>query len=197
MRRKPPKRKATPKPTNPNQSNSFKKPKPFKKRKPPKPKKDEAFYKDWCAAHEECQACGIDYQLAKSNRWPGLSTHHIAKAGRVHTATNLLRLCQRCHNSAEGLTVVVRLPDGTKYHYPPLLFAHCHWLKKEREPGEYDGERLRRLRLGHLTEPEAPPAVYLAEWFARLGDTTSALHWLNSSDFHGTLRDLLACEFVT
>lgn len=195
MRRKPPKRKAAPKPTNPNQFEAANK-KP-RKRKPPKPKKGEQFYKDWCAAHDHCQSCGIDYQLAKSHRWPGLSTHHIAKAGRVHAATNLLRLCQRCHNSAEGLTVSVQLPDGTKYKYPPLLFAHCHWLKIEREPAEYDAERLRRLRLGHLTEPEAPPAAYLAEWFARAGDTTSAQSWLNESDFPGTLRDLLAAVYQT
>lgn len=195
MRRKPPKHKASS--SNLSQFKPSDKPKAPKKRKPPKPKKDEKFYKEWCAAHDHCQSCGVDYQLAKSNRWPGLSTHHIAKAGRVHTATNLVRLCQRCHNSAEGLTVVVRLPDGTKYNYPALRFAHCHWLKMSREPAEYDAERLRRLRLGHLTEPEAPPAVYLAEWFARHGDTTSAQHWLNESDFPGTLRDLLAAEFLT
>lgn len=173
---------------NPNQSNAKKEP---KKRKPPKRKANQDFYDEWGKAHEECQCCGIGKELAERLRWPGLSTHHIAKAGRVHTATNIIRMCQRCHDCAEQLTTPVWLPGGVKWYFPILKFVHCHWLKIARSPKEYDAEILTRLRMGHLEEPEEPHPVFQAEWLARQGRDREAADLLATSDFPGSLTDLL------
>lgn len=161
------------------------------KKKPPKRKDNQDFYDAWGKRHDSCQCCGIGRELAEFLRFPGLSTHHIAKAGRVHTATNIIRLCQRCHDSAENLSTPVWLPDGRKWYYPFLKFPHCHWLKLHREPAEYDAETLTRLRMGILHPPEEPHPVYQAEYLARQGRTTKAAEVLAGCDFPGTLDDLL------
>lgn len=188
FKRKPPKPFKSELTANPNQSKKPPK-KPFGKRKP---KKNAEFYAEWSARHNDCQCCGIPKELAERLRFPGLSTHHIAKAGRVHTSTNIIRLCQRCHDCAEGLDTPVWLPDGRKWYFPKLTFAHCHWLKLTREPKEYDAETLTRLRMGILHEPEPVPAVYQAEWLMRQGRHTEAVAMLKTCDFPGTLFDLAA-----
>lgn len=165
--------------------------KPYKWRR--KPKKNADWYAEWGANQTDCHCCGIAGELAAHVRYPGLSTHHIAKAGRVHTATNVLRLCQRCHDLAENLDTPVWLPDGTKWYFPKLTFAHCHWLKLNRSPKEYDAETLKRLRMGVLDEPEEPPAVFRAEYVARTRHDLERAAAILKTDptFPGELRDLL------
>lgn len=111
--------------------------------------------------------------------------------GRVHTATNVIRMCARCHDCAENLDTPVWLPSGAKWYFPKLKFTHCLWLKINRSPEEYDAEILTRLRCGRLEEPVEPHPVFQAEWLARQGREVEAVELLATSDFPGTIYDLL------
>lgn len=124
-------------------------------------------------------------------RFPGLSTHHITKAGRVHTPTNLIRLCQRCHDCAEGLDTPIWLPDGTKFYMPKLTVGQVMWLKRHREPGQWDGIRMRELHMRPLPDLVPVPVVFLAEYLARTGMYLVAREGLRGTDFPGTVEDLL------
>lgn len=158
-----------------------------------RPKKNAKMYAEWSSNHRHCQCCGIGAELASFVRWPGLSTHHIVKPGRVHTETNLIRLCQRCHDLAEGLDTPTWLPEnGPKFYYPKLALAHVLWMKREHEPAEYDPARLAQIHMRPLPEPEPPPSVFLAEWEARReGRLTAAEALLRGSEYPGEISDLL------
>lgn len=120
--------------------------------------KDPAFYAAWAQAHRKCHACGIPTSKAKSMRWPGLSTHHIIKPGRSDEACNLLRLCQRDHDLAEGRSIRV---NGNLL--PKLSIGICLSLKKECSPGEWDPERLAWLFGKSLPDLEPIPSFLLLE----------------------------------
>jgi hypothetical protein len=161
----------------------------------PAPSKDEDFYREWClaAGRQFCYACGVSGAEAAA-RWPGLSTHHVVKAGRAHEATNLIRLCDWCHGAAEGQPRRVLWQSRAardRYLWPCLSLAHCLWLKREREPAEYDPARLAQLLLRPLPDPEPPPAVYRAAWALRRGRRADGAAALAASDFPGPPDALL------
>lgn len=122
---------------------------------------DDEWYAGWNREHTFCHCCGIPEGMAASMRWPGLSTHHMVKQGRSDEACNLLRLCQRCHDLAEGHQI--RDPDTGGY-FPKLPLAVCLTIKLEREPGDYDEARLLRLRGRPLPDREPIPEVFREEW---------------------------------
>lgn len=110
------------------------------------PGKEPEVLAHFARTHPRCQACGTRH---------GLQIHHIVKQGRAHEPTNLLRLCLRCHNLAEGLDVRGR--DGRLL--PKLMIGHCLWLKREQDPRDYDPVRLQELRACRLPDPERPPRL--------------------------------------
>ena len=117
----------------------------------PEPSKNLTFYRLWSCRHEYCQACGVP---ASKSPWPGLSTHHVIKQHRAHEACVLLRLCQTCHDAAEGLTVKL---NGVAW--PKLTIGICLTLKASRESAEVDWKRCRQLRGSNLPDFEPVPAV--------------------------------------
>jgi hypothetical protein len=124
-----------------------------------RPVRDRQFYAAWALRHDHCQACGIPASRAAFCRWPGLSRHHVVKFKRSDEGCNLLMLCQRCHDLAELRTVReggVRLPT--------LSLAVCLTVKKNREPSEYDHERLRELYGRPLPDLLPVPPVIEAEY---------------------------------
>ncbi len=160
-----------------------------------KPKKNAAWYAQWSAAQTHCHCCGIEQEEAAQIRFPGLSTHHIVKTGRVHTPTNVIRLCQRCHDCAEGLDTPVWLPDGTKWYYPKLSLANVLWMKARRAPEEFDRVRLRQIHMRPLPDEEAPHMVYLAEYVHwQRGNHLAVETVLRGSDFPGDLNALLGAR---
>lgn len=159
-----------------------------------KPKKNAAEYAAWGEQHTHCQCCGIEQEHAARARFPGLSTHHITKAGRVHNPTNLIRMCARCHDLAENLDTPVWLTDGTKWYYPKLTTAHVMWLKCDREPREWDEVVMRKLHMRPLPDLEPPPAVFLAEYHARQGSVAPAIVERVLREFPGTMYDLLTAK---
>lgn len=124
-----------------------------------KPVKDKIFYRQWAEEHDHCQACGIDAQRAVFERWPGLSTHHIVKFRRSDERCNLLRLCQRCHDLAEGRQIRV---GGLLL--PHLTLAVCLGLKLCREPQDMSLERLEELYGRRLPDPGEIPEVIEREY---------------------------------
>lgn len=116
-----------------------------------RPVDDPAGYKEWAQAQTSCHCCGIN---------AGLTTHHIVKPGRSDEPCNLLRLCMRCHDLAEGRSI----RQGGKL-LPKLTLAHCLWLKREREPESYDRPRLARLYHRKLPRAAKPPAILTGQIF--------------------------------
>ena len=125
-----------------------------------KPVKDSEGRRRWSQVHEYCQACGIGYREAEK-RGSCLSTHHIIKPGRSDEPCNFLRLCMAlCHPLAEGCSI--RLNDCI---VSPLTIGKCLRLKKLREPGEYNADRLAVLFRQALPPTGAPVPFALEELF--------------------------------
>jgi hypothetical protein len=121
------------------------------------PVQDRERREAWRAKQSRCHACG---------RWPhqadhrGFHVHHIAKFGRSDEECNLLLLCATCHDVIEGERVV--RGNG---HWPALSLAHQLWIKMERDPSNWDPERIRVLRgRATLPTPEMPPSAYSEGW---------------------------------
>lgn len=112
------------------------------------PVRDVAGRREWEVRHNWCQSCGVSKDRAP---WPGLSTHHVVRQGRSDEKTNWLRLCHRCHQRAEGLTVRV---NGVVL--PKLTLANCLYLKRHHDPEEFDERRLAELYHQALPIPESP-----------------------------------------
>ena len=129
--------------------------------------RDRAMLRQWTKRHDCCQVCGIGWGDARWAGLAGLQTHHIIKPGRSDEPCNLLRVCGRCHRIIEG----ERVPDDHGGHWPRLTLAHVLYSKRERDPQEYDPDRLvllwrHRARMNGfdpLPEPEPLPEAFLAE----------------------------------
>ena len=108
--------------------------------------RDPHFRELWKHYHPKCLACGTD------KCWIGMQFHHIiGAAGRSDEESNASTFCGICHMARHG-----KLPDR-----PSLSLAHTLWLKKVRDPENWNPERLAVL-LGHaLPEIEEPPEFYL------------------------------------
>lgn len=129
--------------------------------------KSKAFYTEWNKQHSQCMVCGIRSRLAGWIRWPGLSTHHIVKPGRAHEATNLIRMCHRCHNLAEGQRYSGHI-NGKPFVWERITIPMVLWCKIRSEPEVVNLDRLNELQGCYL---EAPTPVYselLWEWNDRL-----------------------------
>lgn len=144
-----------------------------------RPIRDEEFRAAWSARHAHCQACGLH---ARDMPFPGASTHHIIKAGRSDEGTNLLRLCGRCHNLAELLTIKV---DGKSL--PTLGWKICCTLKMVREPEEFDRRRL--ATLAKRLEIELPPIPLATETMFRRNRPWDARRFASS--------DLVECSTLS
>jgi hypothetical protein len=117
-----------------------------------RPVRDVEFRKAWSARHDHCQACGLHVSAMP---FPGGSVHHIIKAGRSDECVNLLKLCGRCHDLAELLTIKV---DGRPL--PTLGWRTCCTLKMLREPEEFDCHRLATLASRYTLDlPPVPLAI--------------------------------------
>ncbi len=124
-----------------------------------KPIKDARGYALWNLRQRHCAACGIPKAVADSRYGFALTTHHIVKSGRSDEPGNLLRLCWRCHQCAENQP---QLTAGIVY--PILTLANCLWLKRLRNPGEFDIARVRVLLHRNPPDPEEPDAAFAAEY---------------------------------
>jgi hypothetical protein len=125
----------------------------------PRARRDPVLYARYAARHNYCQACGIPCVQAVRQRWPGLSRHHLVKAGRSDEDCNLLVLCQRCHDLAEGLRIRVA---GALL--PNLPLAVCLAIKQVRDPAAFDAVRLAVLRGRPLPDPLPIPAFIETEY---------------------------------
>lgn len=120
--------------------------------------KDAKMYAEWNREHDRCMTCGRDEVEAARECWPGLTTHHIEKFKRSDERCNLIRLCTRCHNIAEGHLI---LEQGTRL--PPLTMGVILWVKRRLEPADHCPERLTVLRGRPLPEEKPIPEFYLME----------------------------------
>jgi len=129
-----------------------------------KPCKSLTAYADWAKRHDFCQACGLSIEAA-SLQIQGLTRHHMVRTGRAHEGCNLLMLCHRDHDLAEGLTIRER---GAVL--PKLTLGRCLTLKRYRELSEWNPDRLRELRLSNLPDLEPVPAFLEREFRSRVPD---------------------------
>jgi hypothetical protein len=106
------------------------------------PIRDKKTRRAWAASFPYCMACGA------SEYWPGLQTHHLIKFKRSDECCNFLRLCTVCHQAAEGIGKA------------PLTLAHCLWIKKERDPENWNPERLAQLYGKPLPDLCEPPLCF-------------------------------------
>src|SRR6516165_4818784 len=121
-----------------------------------KPIIDPDFRRRWSLEHDHCMACGHDSK--QWGRW--LETHHIIGGwSRSDESTNLLRLCHRCHQLAEGLQV----REGGVV-LPVITLGMQLWLKRLRDPSEWNPDRLRELHGSALPELEPVPQLFIDEW---------------------------------
>lgn len=134
------------------------------------PVKDSEAYSQWNAAHVFCMCCGIQMN---QNPYRVLTTHHIIKSGRSDEPCNLLRLCwQPCHMACEGSISRIEEPINPHIHgfkpkfklYPVLKLGHALWLKKNRDPKNWNPERLEVLYHKALPDLIEPPSEYLDDW---------------------------------
>ena len=124
-------------------------------------------YRAWALAHPFCQLCGKAHKDAEFDGFC-LTNHHLVKWGRSDEPCNLLRLCWTpCHMVCEGLSVVN--PDGVHAgdRYPKLTLGAALTLKRLRDPGEVDMERLAELRGYALPVEEPVPQFWLDEYRRR------------------------------
>lgn len=129
--------------------------------------KSETFYKKWNREHNaKCMICGITEWEARWARWPGLETHHIVKPGRAHEATNLIRVCQRCHLLAEGHSITGQL-NGVRFCWPRLPMESVIWSKLLADGACVDLMRLSELLGRYVPKPEPYSHLVTMEAFDR------------------------------
>ena len=129
--------------------------------------KDPEAYAYFSLTRQACHLCGIPLRFSQRQWGRALTNHHIIKPGRSDDICNLLRLCQRCHDSAEGRDVVY---SGVRY--PKISIGVCLFLKKISEPGNYDQKRLEILFGKNLPQMEKIPSIYSQEWRRWQGNST-------------------------
>lgn len=116
----------------------------------------------WKLGHPFCLLCGIVATQAKAERWPGLELAHIiGGAGRSDEPCNLLILCARDH----WLFHYTGRWNGQAFER--ITLAHLLWAKRQRDPGNWNPERLKELRGKALPDVEEPPAFVMEEWKRR------------------------------
>jgi hypothetical protein len=129
-----------------------------------RPVDDPAFYLKWALEHRRCMACGVPYyHAAKQNHGVGLTRHHVVKFRRSDEPCNLLTLCGRDHDLAEGRQVRVPGGDGSEI-YPALTLGVCLTLKTVRDPENWDPGRLAELFGRALPGREPIPEFLQREW---------------------------------
>lgn len=103
-----------------------------------KAKKNLRIRRIWSLCHQFCQACGSTDRL---------QTHHIiyGAGGRHDAYTNFLRLCEPCHL------------EGVHGRGGRLSLAVVLWIKKKRDPSEYNSDLLTKLRCQSLPALEENP----------------------------------------
>jgi hypothetical protein len=124
------------------------------------PVHDAAFYREWAKGHDCCMVCGRPGSVA-AHDIARLTNHHIVKFRRSDEACNLLRVCDRDHRLCEMHTV--RDPV-TGAELPKLILPVVLTVKRLRDPGAWDPERLAKLFGRALPDPEPIPEIFLAEW---------------------------------
>lgn len=146
------------------------------------PVDDPEGYRLWASERQWCHCCGIDADLAVF-AYAGipLSTHHIVKAGRSDEACNLLRLCGRCHDLAEGRNLRV-----ASVLLPHLTIAVCLTIKATRDAEAHDPARLAVLFGRRLPDPEPIPPVF--EWEFRKRRPWDVRRFFGPVDVGNTLR---------
>lgn len=122
--------------------------------------KTKAALHAWVQEHESCAACWWNPNLHRTDEYrTRVDVHHLIKQDRSHEPCNLLRLCNKCHDLAEGHTI---RENGIAL--PKLTLGMCLWLKVECDSENWNPGRL--LELWHrasLPELEPVPEVFLRE----------------------------------
>lgn len=115
----------------------------------------------WAKAIGHCQACGI-LRAAAKRRDGGLDIecHHIIRGSRSDEPTNWLMLCHRCH----GLVHDDVYYDADGSPLPRLTLGIILTVKKLRNPGEYDRDRLQQLFGYQLVDELELPGFLVREW---------------------------------
>lgn len=125
------------------------------------PVKNADLYQQYRERYTYCQICGIPDQEAQFYRWPGLSTHHIIKAGRSDELTNLLRLCQFCHDSCHN---IINKDIQRNFAWPRFTLGIQLAIKQLRNPEMFCPERLSQLYHKNLPDLEIIPEMVVVEW---------------------------------
>lgn len=113
------------------------------------PKYDDWYHKGQL---QGCWCCGSFSR--------GIDRHHIVKPLRSWDIANLALLCRMCHQAAEGCPPTVQIAREP-VKWPKLTMSHVLWLKRERDPDNYNRHRLEELYGKRLPRAARPPEVLL------------------------------------
>ena len=122
-----------------------------------------------------CWACGRDH-FERAAGWCApwfLQRAHVASGGCVRARVEDVRainiLCPRCHALNHGSVIRCR-----KDKLPTISTASMLWIKRARDPDNWDLEFLRSIWLGNPPDPEPPH-----DWFLHEYDTRRECGWKN------------------
>lgn len=114
--------------------------------------RDEEFRKEWSHKKRFCQVCGI----RDGAYWIQHAVHHIIGGpGRSDEATNLLKVCWKCHGSFHLERIV---HDGTRV--PQITRGMILKIKRVQDGREYDAARLEELYGFPLPAEEDLPTYF-------------------------------------
>jgi len=116
-----------------------------------------------------CWACGAGSSLHDKPRdWWGpwlIERAHIVRNPRREDPRAVVLLCSYCHRVSHGeLIFCARYP-----RWPQLTREHLLWLKRERDPENYDRAFLQQNSIRKLPLAHRPPQQYLDEYQQRRG----------------------------
>lgn len=125
------------------------------------------LYRDFIRDHQfnHCWACGRT-QDDRPDRWFAdwwIDRAHLVNKPRVEDVRLVVLLCRLCHSRVSGARIVA-CPG---HDWPRLRLEHLLWLKKVRDPENYDREFLKRFTVQRLPSARRPPLVYRLEYFTR------------------------------
>ncbi len=124
-----------------------------------------------------CWACGRDGSFRdKPDGWFSvwlIERAHLFSGNRIKDVRACVLLCSLCHKIQHGHHVVL---DGKRVEYPRLTREHMLWLKRYRDPENYDIEFLRGLSIKKIAQVRThwtPPKCYIDSYNARRGNVAA------------------------
>jgi|GEM_PF-2653493 len=115
-----------------------------------------------------CWFCGRD-ESHRPDWWNApwaLHRAHIVSSPRVEDVRVVNIMCPWCHGVEHG-TLFADVRPVIRLKRRPITLANMLWIKERFDPANFAPAFMQRFSVGRLPEPEAPDAVYLAEYRAR------------------------------